>query len=166
MAGVISNYSIAGIPLETMWTDIGEWSSIVLSDLSTYDSTQTICISAESLQWIRNIFHMPACVRSSTIYISITSVMVCLVSYISSITYDVAVSVLMTDPAIGYLPNQGYEPYDRGTQLDLWLKTPNGGPSLGVVWPGMVYQFGDEKNSLNSFIQVSPFSPVRTFYSI
>ena len=45
--------------------------------------------------------------------------------------------VLMTDPAVGYLPGQGYGPYDLGTRLDLWLKSPNGGPSFGVVWPGM-----------------------------
>jgi hypothetical protein len=45
-------------------------------------------------------------------------------------------SVLMTDPAVGYLPGQGYSPYDLGTQLDLWLKAPNGSASLGVVWPG------------------------------
>lgn len=48
-----------------------------------------------------------------------------------------AASVLMTDPAVAYLPGQGYEPYDLGTQLDLWLKAPNGSASLGVVWPGM-----------------------------
>jgi len=46
-------------------------------------------------------------------------------------------SVLMTDPAVGYLPGQGYGPYDLGTQLDLWLKSPNGSASFGVVWPGM-----------------------------
>ena len=45
--------------------------------------------------------------------------------------------VLMTDPAIGYLPGQGYGTYDRGTELDVWLKAANGGPSFGVVWPGM-----------------------------
>ena len=50
---------------------------------------------------------------------------------------DTSISVLMTDPAVGYLPGQGYEPYDRGTQLDLWLKAPNGSASFGVVWPGM-----------------------------
>lgn len=51
-------------------------------------------------------------------------------------TCDIMVSVLMTDPAVGYLPGQGYEPYDRGTELDLWVKTANGSASLGVVWPG------------------------------
>ncbi|KAF8496804.1 alpha-glucosidase [Russula emetica] len=45
--------------------------------------------------------------------------------------------VLMTDPAVGYLPGQGYETYDRGTELDVWVKTPNGSASLGVVWPGV-----------------------------
>ena len=83
--------------------------------------------------------------------------MVCLVLYVSSITYDVVVSVLMTDPAIAYLPNQGYEPYDRGTQLDLWLKTPNGGPSLGVVWPGMFYPFWRRKNTLPIYTGVTVF---------
>ena len=67
-----------------------------------------------------------------------TSAMVCLI-YQYSITYGMIVSVLMTDPAIGYLPGQGYEPYDRGTQLDVWVKTPNGSASLGVVWPGTFY---------------------------
>ncbi|KAI9433845.1 glycoside hydrolase family 31 protein [Lactarius indigo] len=45
--------------------------------------------------------------------------------------------VLMTDPAIAYLPGKGYGTYDRGTELDLWLKAANGSSSLGVVWPGV-----------------------------
>jgi alpha-glucosidase len=53
---------------------------------------------------------------------------------------DITVSVLMTDPAVEYLPGQGYEPYDRGTELDVWVKTPNGSASLGVVWPGKFYK--------------------------
>jgi len=61
------------------------------------------------------------------------------ISVVSSTTCDIMVSVLMTDPAVGHLPGQGYEPYDRGTELDLWIKTPNGSASLGVVWPGMFY---------------------------
>ena len=47
----------------------------------------------------------------------------------------------MTDPAIAYLPGQGYGTYDRGTELDVWLKAANGSSSLGVVWPGMSCSF-------------------------
>ncbi|KAL0955005.1 hypothetical protein HGRIS_003930 [Hohenbuehelia grisea] len=45
--------------------------------------------------------------------------------------------VLMTDPAVGYLPGGNYGPYDRGTALDIFLKSPNGSQSLGLVWPGV-----------------------------
>ena len=44
--------------------------------------------------------------------------------------------VLMTDPAVAYIPNGGYGPYDRGHALDVFLKANNGSESLGVVWPG------------------------------
>jgi alpha-glucosidase len=43
----------------------------------------------------------------------------------------------MTDPAVAYLPGQSYGPYDRGTELDIFLKAANGSESLGVVWPGV-----------------------------
>lgn len=46
------------------------------------------------------------------------------------------VLVLMTDPAVAYLPGQGYGPYDRGTKPDIWLKAANGSDGLGLVWPG------------------------------
>lgn len=42
--------------------------------------------------------------------------------------------VLMTDPAVAYV--EGYEPFDRGVDMDIWLKLPNGSYSLGLVWPG------------------------------
>ncbi|KAF9554267.1 alpha-glucosidase [Agrocybe pediades] len=45
--------------------------------------------------------------------------------------------VLMTDPAVAYLPDGGYAPYDNGKTLDVWLKAPNGSESLGLVWPGV-----------------------------
>lgn len=45
-------------------------------------------------------------------------------------------TVLMTDPAVGYLPGQNYGPYDRGTAADVWLKNANGSSHLGLVWPG------------------------------
>lgn len=46
-------------------------------------------------------------------------------------------TVLMTDPAVAYLPGEGYGPYDRGSQKDVWMKAENGSYSLGAVWPGM-----------------------------
>ncbi|EKM56094.1 glycoside hydrolase family 31 protein [Phanerochaete carnosa HHB-10118-sp] len=46
--------------------------------------------------------------------------------------------VLMTDPAIAYLPGGGYGPFDRGTQADIWLMAANdSSPFLGAVWPGV-----------------------------
>ena len=45
--------------------------------------------------------------------------------------------VLMVDPAVAYAPGEGYETFDRGTEIDLWVKTENGSSSFGVVWPGM-----------------------------
>ena len=32
---------------------------------------------------------------------------------------DVAYTVLITNPAFAYLPNEGYLPYDRGMELDV-----------------------------------------------
>lgn len=43
----------------------------------------------------------------------------------------------MTDPAVAYLPGEGYGPFDRGTEVDVWLKSADGkNYSLGAVWPG------------------------------
>jgi len=42
----------------------------------------------------------------------------------------------MTDPAVPFLPNSGYGPYERGHYLDVFLKAKNDGESLGIVWPG------------------------------
>ena len=50
---------------------------------------------------------------------------------------DMLVVVLMTDPAVPFLPNSGYGPYERGHALDVFLKAKNGSESLGVVWPGL-----------------------------
>ena len=45
--------------------------------------------------------------------------------------------VLMTDPAVAYLPGEGYGPFDRGSEMDVWMKAANGSSySLGAVWPG------------------------------
>ncbi|KAI0274382.1 alpha-glucosidase [Russula aff. rugulosa BPL654] len=121
VAGVISNYSAAGIPLETMWTDIGE---SLFNFLWCFLSIYGRC---SDYMYKRRIFTMdpeyfpPARMRE-------------IIDYLHK--HDQRY-VLMTDPAVGYLPGQGYEPYDHGTELDVWIKTPNGSASLGVVWPGV-----------------------------
>ena len=52
--------------------------------------------------------------------------------------FDFELPVLMTDPAVAYLPGEGYGPFDRGTQTDVWLKAANNSsPFLGAVWPGV-----------------------------
>ncbi|EMD34263.1 glycoside hydrolase family 31 protein [Gelatoporia subvermispora B] len=111
VAGVISNYSIANIPLETMWTDI---------DYMYKRQVFTLDPDYFPLPRMREI-----------------------VDYLHSHNQRY---VLMTDPAVAYLPDQGYGPYDRGSALDIWLKAPNGSFSLGAVWPGVTV-FPDWFNS-------------------
>ena len=50
---------------------------------------------------------------------------------------DFCFSVLMTDPAVAYTPDEDYGPYHRGVEQDIWMKMPNGSDSLGLVWPGV-----------------------------
>ncbi|KAJ7042059.1 alpha-glucosidase [Mycena alexandri] len=102
VAGVISNYSIAKIPLETMWTDI---------DYMDRRRIFTVEPSYFPLDRMREI-----------------------VDYLHGQNQHY---VLMTDPAVGFLPDQGYGPYDRGTAADVWLKNANGSSHLGLVWPGV-----------------------------
>ena len=53
-------------------------------------------------------------------------------------TYDNASIVLMTDPAVAYLPGQDYGTFDRGNESGVWLMAANdSSPFLGVVWPGV-----------------------------
>ncbi|KAJ3486564.1 hypothetical protein NLI96_g4155 [Meripilus lineatus] len=102
VAGVISNYSAAQIPLETMWTDIDYMQR---RKIFTVDP---------------DYFPMP---RMREI-----------VSYLHS--HDQRY-VLMTDPAVAYLPDEGYGTLDRGTAEDIWLKAANGSTFLSIVWPGV-----------------------------
>ncbi|KAI0648521.1 alpha-glucosidase [Trametes meyenii] len=103
VAGVISSYSSAGIPLETMWTDI---------DYMFKRRIFTVDPDYFPLDRMREI-----------------------VEYLHSHNQHF---VLMTDPAVAYLPDEGYGPFNRGTEADIWLKAENGSsPFLGAVWPGV-----------------------------
>lgn len=44
------------------------------------------------------------------------------------------------DPGIQVYPNMGYEPYDKGMDMDIFIKSGNGTSyELGKVWPGYCY---------------------------
>lgn len=43
----------------------------------------------------------------------------------------------MVDPGVYYAPEGGYLPYDRGSEMGVWLKEANGSDHLGIVWPGV-----------------------------
>ncbi|KAI8974202.1 alpha-glucosidase [Trametes punicea] len=112
VANVITNYSAASIPLETMWTDIDY---MYKRRIFTVDSDYF------PLDRMREI-----------------------VDYLHSHDQHY---VLMTDPAVAYLPGEGYGPFDRGTAADVWLKAANdSSPFLGAVWPGVTV-FPDWFNS-------------------
>jgi len=44
--------------------------------------------------------------------------------------------VNITDLHIAHAPNQGYAPYDSGHAGDHFVKNPDGGEFVGIVWPG------------------------------
>ena len=44
----------------------------------------------------------------------------------------------MTDPAVAYAPGDAYGSYDRGTEMNIWIKSGDDkNYSLGLMWPGM-----------------------------
>ncbi|KAF5371321.1 hypothetical protein D9758_004164 [Tetrapyrgos nigripes] len=102
VADVVTNYSAAQIPLETMWTDI---------DYMQGRRIFTVDPNYFPLARVRDI-----------------------VDYLHQ--HDQKY-ILMTDPAVAYTPDEDYAPYHRGTEMDVWLKLPNGSFSLGLVWPGV-----------------------------
>jgi alpha-glucosidase len=44
---------------------------------------------------------------------------------------------VMVDPAVACLPEDKTSAYQRGSEMDVWLKRPNGSDLLCVVWPGV-----------------------------
>ncbi|TRM57022.1 glycoside hydrolase family 31 protein [Schizophyllum amplum] len=102
VADVIVNYSVAGIPLETMWTDID-----YMYKRQTF-SLDPDYFPLDRMQEVIDYLH-----AHEQQYI------------------------LMTDPAVAYAPNSSYEAYDRGVEMDVFLKGDNGSDFLGLVWPGV-----------------------------
>jgi alpha-glucosidase (family GH31 glycosyl hydrolase) len=66
--------------------------------------------------------------------------------YVKQLRQDGTRFIIILDPAIYYLATDGsYPPFDRGNQQDVWVKTPDGAPAPGRVWPGAAY-FPDYSN--------------------
>ncbi|KAF5348995.1 hypothetical protein D9758_012736 [Tetrapyrgos nigripes] len=102
VADVITNYSAAQIPLETMWTDI-----------DYMDGRRIFTVDPDyfPLNRVREI--------------------------VDFLHQHDQKYILMTDPAVAFTPDEDYAPFHRGTDLDVWLKLPNGSFSLAIVWPGV-----------------------------
>ena len=43
---------------------------------------------------------------------------------------------MMTDPGVAYVPGENYEAYNKGIEMDIFLKQENGSDFLALVWPG------------------------------
>jgi alpha-glucosidase (family GH31 glycosyl hydrolase) len=67
-------------------------------------------------------------------------------NYVHQLKADGTRFIIILDPAIYYLTTDGsYPPYNRGMQADVYVKTPDGVPAPGSVWPGATY-FPDYSN--------------------
>ncbi|KAF8528914.1 glycoside hydrolase family 31 protein [Hysterangium stoloniferum] len=99
---VITNYSAAMIPLETMWTDI-----------DYMDRRRTFTNDPD-------YFPTPK-LRE-------------IVDYLHSHQQRY---IMMVDPAVAFIQDQGYPTFDRGIAADIYLKNPNGTIYKGLVWPGV-----------------------------
>ncbi|KAG6899905.1 hypothetical protein C0993_005484 [Termitomyces sp. T159_Od127] len=108
VAAVISNYSAAGIPLETMWTDIGTQPLIF-----SLVGVEPICTRLYGQK--ENFYSRP---------------------FLLPLEQNEG-HFLMNDPAVAFTPGEDYATFNRGAELDVWLKAANGSDSLGLVWPGV-----------------------------
>jgi alpha-glucosidase len=115
VAEAVYNYSKAGIPLETMWTDI-DYMDLRKVSLDSWNGKCQLTLQVFSLDPDRFPFKM----------------MQELNHYLHS--HDQK-QILMVDPAVAYQP---YPPYQRGAQDGIFLRRDNGSNWLGVVWPGVV----------------------------
>ncbi|KAK6843658.1 Alpha-glucosidase [Apiospora arundinis] len=99
IAEVVSNYSVSGIPLETMWTDI---------DYMDHRRVFSLDHERFPIERMRDI--------------------------VRHLHDRQQRYMLMVDPAVADWP---YPAFDKGVQMDVFLKTPNAEYFRGVVWPGV-----------------------------
>ncbi|KAL1746491.1 glycoside hydrolase family 31 protein [Schizophyllum fasciatum] len=105
VANVIEGYANAGIPLETMWTDIG-------ADYMHRRRVFSIDPDYFPLDRMQEI-----------------------IKYLHDHEQKY---VMMTDPGVAYVPGENYEAYNKGIEMDVFLKQDNGSDFLAIVWPGVV----------------------------
>ncbi|KAF2863108.1 glycoside hydrolase family 31 protein [Piedraia hortae CBS 480.64] len=99
VAEVVANYSKAGIPLETMWTDI---------DYMHLRRTFSLDEARFSLQRVREL--------------------------VDTLHSRQQHYIVMVDPAVAY---QDYPAFNKGVEMDIFVKNDNGSIYKGVVWPGV-----------------------------
>ncbi|KAI5826310.1 glycoside hydrolase family 31 protein [Schizophyllum commune Tattone D] len=102
LADVITGYADAGIPLETMWTDID------YMHRRRVFSLDPDYFPLDRMQEIVKYLH-----DHEQKYI------------------------MMTDPGVAYVPGENYEAYNKGIEMDIFLKQENGSDFLALVWPGV-----------------------------
>ncbi|KAL9714612.1 hypothetical protein Ac2012v2_001269 [Leucoagaricus gongylophorus] len=115
VAGVITKYATANIPLEIMWTDIDY---IARRRIFTTDPQYF------PLDRMRDIVdylhsHDQHCILMTDPAVAYTPMII-------------SISSSPMDPR-----NQEYGAYHRGKDLNIYLKTKNGSDFLGLVWPGI-----------------------------
>lgn len=119
VASVITAYAEAGIPLETMWTDIGEPQTHPIL------TQRTLNVHIDYMDR-RRIFTV------DPDYFPMDRMRE-IVQYLHDHNQKY---IVMTDPAVAYTPDEDYGSFHRGTDMDVWMKTPEGEYQLGIVWPG------------------------------
>uniref|UniRef100_D8PUM4 beta-glucosidase n=1 Tax=Schizophyllum commune (strain H4-8 / FGSC 9210) TaxID=578458 RepID=D8PUM4_SCHCM len=128
LADVITGYANAGIPLETMWTDIVDY-----MHRRRVFSLDPDYFPLDRMQEIVKYLH-----DHEQKYI------------------------MMTDPGVAYVPGENYEAYNKGIEMDIFLKQENGSDFLALVWPGVtVYPdwFHDKTQEYWSLMYANFFNP-------
>lgn len=118
VAEAVYNYSKAGIPLETMWTDIDYMDRRRVSPLSQTAERECLLTKEQVFSLDPDRFPLDK--------------MRALVDHLHANDQHY---VVMVDPAVAYQP---YPPFERGVEANIFLKrAENDTIWKGVVWPGV-----------------------------